>query len=103
MITDLVRNDLSRIACRGSVRVNELCGVYPYPRVLQMQSDISASLRPGTSFTDIINSTFPMGSMTGAPKVRSMEIIEQYEKTRRGLYSGSVGYITPEMISTSMS
>lgn len=97
MITDLVRNDLSRIACRGSVRVNELCGVYPFPRVLQMQSDISASLRPGASFTDIINSTFPMGSMTGAPKVRSMEIIEQYEKTRRGLYSGSVGYITPEM------
>jgi para-aminobenzoate synthetase component I len=95
MITDLVRNDLSRIATRGSVRVNELCGVYPFPRLLQMQSDISASLRPGISFTGIIKSTFPMGSMTGAPKIRSMEIIEQFEKTRRGLYSGSVGYISP--------
>jgi para-aminobenzoate synthetase component I len=97
MITDLVRNDLSRIATRGSVRVNELCGIYPYPRLLQMQSDISARLRPGISFASIINSTFPMGSMTGAPKIRSMEIIEHFEKTRRGLYSGSVGYITPRM------
>ena len=97
MITDLVRNDLSRIACRGSVRVDELCGIYPFPRVFQMQSDVSADIRPGTGFTDIIKATFPMGSMTGAPKIKAMEIIEQYEKSKRGLYSGAVGYISPEM------
>ena len=97
MITDLVRNDLSRIAARASVNVEELCGIYPYPRVHQMQSTISATLNHDTSFTDIIKASFPMGSMTGAPKIRAMEIIEQYEKSKRGLYSGAVGYITPEM------
>ena len=97
MITDLVRNDLSRIAARASVNVDELCAIYPFPRVHQMQSSISAELNYGTSFIDIIRATFPMGSMTGAPKIRAMEIIEQYEKSKRGLYSGAVGYITPEM------
>ena len=97
MITDLVRNDLSRIAARASVNVEELCAIYPYPKVHQMQSSISAKLNHDTSFTDIIRATFPMGSMTGAPKIRAMEIIEQYEKSKRGLYSGAVGYITPEM------
>ncbi len=97
MITDLVRNDLSKIACRGSVKVEDLCRIYPYPRVFQMQSDISAQLPHNISFSDIIKATFPMGSMTGAPKIRAMEIIEQYEKSSRGLYSGAVGYISPEM------
>ncbi len=96
MITDLVRNDLSVIACKGSVNVDELCTIYPFPRVFQMQSTISAMLSPSVSLSDIIKALFPMGSMTGAPKIRSMEIIEQYECSRRGLYSGSVGYITPE-------
>jgi para-aminobenzoate synthetase component I len=96
MITDLVRNDLSKIACRGSVKVKDLCRIYPYPRVFQMQSDISARLPQNISFSDIIKATFPMGSMTGAPKIRAMEIIEQYEKSSRGLYSGAVGYISPE-------
>ncbi len=96
MITDLVRNDLSVIAERGSVKVDELCRIYPFPRVFQMQSTISALLPPQTSLVDIIRALFPMGSMTGAPKIRSMEIIEQYERSRRGLYSGAVGYITPQ-------
>ncbi|TVR71015.1 MAG: anthranilate synthase component I family protein [Marinilabiliales bacterium] len=96
MITDLVRNDLSVIAERGSVKVDELCGIYPFPRVFQMQSTISALIRPKTSLVDIIRALFPMGSMTGAPKIRAMEIIEQYERSRRGLYSGAVGYITPQ-------
>jgi para-aminobenzoate synthetase component I len=97
MIADLVRNDLSRIATRASVNVDELCAVYPFPGVHQMQTTISALLPEEINFTDIIRATFPMGSMTGAPKLRSMEIIEKYEKTRRGLYSGTVGYITPGM------
>jgi para-aminobenzoate synthetase component I len=97
MITDLVRNDLSRIASNGSVKVNELCGIYSFPHVFQMQSEISAELPEGITFTDIIKAVFPMGSMTGAPKIRAMEIIEQYEKSRRGLYSGTIGYISPEM------
>ncbi len=97
MITDLVRNDLSRISARASVNVDELCAIYPYPKVHQMQSSVSARLNHGKSFTDIIKAAFPMGSMTGAPKIRAMEIIEQYEKSKRGLYSGAVGYITPEM------
>lgn len=96
MITDLVRNDLSKIATDASVRVDELCAVYPFPHVYQMQSSVSATLPSKIMFTDIIRSAFPMGSMTGAPKIRAMEIIEQYEKSRRGLFSGSVGYITPE-------
>ncbi len=97
MITDLVRNDLSKIALRSSVTVEELCEIYPFPGVYQMQSTISAKLGRETCFTDVIRASFPMGSMTGAPKVRAMEIIEQYEKSKRGLYSGAVGYITPEM------
>lgn len=94
MIVDLVRNDLSRIACRGSVNVDELCGVYTFPQVHQKISTISAKCKP-ISFQDIIKATFPMGSMTGAPKVEAMKIIEKYESTKRGIYSGSVGYITP--------
>jgi para-aminobenzoate synthetase component I len=97
MITDLVRNDFSKIASNGSVKVNELCGVYSFPRVFQMQSEISADLPADITFTDIIKAVFPMGSMTGAPKIRAMEIIEQYEKSKRGLYSGTIGYISPEM------
>jgi para-aminobenzoate synthetase component I len=97
MITDLVRNDLSKIATRSSVRVDELCKIYPFPGVFQMQSLVTAELPAGISFQEIIKATFPMGSMTGAPKVRAMEIIEQYERSCRGLYSGAVGYISPEM------
>lgn len=95
MIVDLVRNDLSRIAAKGSVRVTELCEIYPFKQVHQMISTIQATIIAGVSLVDILKATFPMGSMTGAPKVRAMELIEDLEETQRGLYSGSVGYITP--------
>lgn len=96
MIVDLVRNDLSRICEEGTVKVEELFGIYSFPQVHQMISTISGQLRPGINFMDAISATFPMGSMTGAPKRRVMELIEQYEKIRRGIFSGAVGYITPE-------
>ncbi|MFW5892370.1 MAG: anthranilate synthase component I family protein [Bacteroidota bacterium] len=95
MIVDLVRNDLSRSAEKGSVKVEELCGIYTYPHVHQMISTISCNLHPRCHFADAIKKAFPMGSMTGAPKIRAMEIIHDYEITKRGLYSGAVGYITP--------
>lgn len=96
MIVDLVRNDLSRTAKKGSVKVEELYGIYSFKQVHQMISTISSELRDDIHFVDAIQSAFPMGSMTGAPKIRAMELIEQYESTKRGLYSGAVGYITPE-------
>ncbi len=95
MVVDLVRNDLSRICKEGSVKVEELFGVYSFPQVHQMISTISGELEPGTHWVDIIKATFPMGSMTGAPKKRVMELIEQYETTKRGLFSGAIGYIKP--------
>ncbi|HEU4471962.1 MAG TPA: anthranilate synthase component I family protein [Flavisolibacter sp.] len=96
MVVDLVRNDLSRICTDGSVRVNELYGIYSYPKVHQMISTVSGQLRPGTPFSEILSATFPMGSMTGAPKHRVMELIEAYEPSARGIFSGSVGYIDPQ-------
>jgi len=95
MVVDLVRNDLSRICKEGKVKVDELYGIYSFPQVHQMISTISGELRDGVTFTEIIKSTFPMGSMTGAPKKRVMELIEQYEKTKRGIFSGALGYIDP--------
>lgn len=96
MIVDLVRNDLSKVAKRGSVKVEELCGLYSFEQVHQLISTISCEIDSDVSIIDILKSTFPMGSMTGAPKIRAMQLIEQYEKTKRGLYSGAVGYISPE-------
>ena len=95
MIVDLVRNDLSKIAKRNTVNVEELCEIYTFPQVHQMISTVSAELEVETSFNEIIHALFPMGSMTGAPKIRAMELIEQYENSKRGLYSGTVGYIKP--------
>ncbi len=95
MIVDLVRNDLSRTCKAGSVKVDELFGIYAYEQVHHMISTISGELRDEVHFVDAIRNAFPMGSMTGAPKVMSMQLIEQYEKSRRGLYSGAVGYIRP--------
>lgn len=95
MIVDLVRNDMSRIATKGSVQVKELCKVYPFAHVHQMISTVVAELQAETRVTDAIAACFPMGSMTGAPKVRAMQLIERYEETKRGLYSGAVGYIDP--------
>ncbi len=96
MIADLVRNDLSKVAKQGRVKVEELCGVHSFRQVHQMISTISAEMDERYSWVDAIKATFPMGSMTGAPKVNAMRLIERYEVTKRGLYSGSVGYVTPE-------
>jgi len=96
MIVDLVRNDLSRTAAKGTVKVEELCGIYSFPQVHQMISTVVSELREDAHFVDCIKHSFPMGSMTGAPKVRAMKLIEKYEVSKRGLFSAAVGYITPE-------
>ena len=96
MIVDLVRNDLSKTAKKGSVKVEELCKVYSFKQVHQMISTITSEVEHNTHPVDVIKDTFPMGSMTGAPKVSAMKIIENLEETKRGLYSGTVGYFTPE-------
>ncbi len=96
MVVDLVRNDLARVCKEGTVKVDELFGIYSFPQVHQMISTVSGELKSEISFTDIIKATFPMGSMTGAPKRRVMELIDQYERSGRGIFSGAVGYITPE-------
>jgi para-aminobenzoate synthetase component 1 len=95
MIVDLVRNDLSRICRAGSVKVEELFGIYSFPQVHQMISTVSGELENDLNWIDCIKSTFPMGSMTGAPKKRVMELIEQYEQTKRGIFSGAIGYVRP--------
>jgi len=96
MIADLVRNDLSKTALPETVHIEELFGIYSFRQVHQMITTISSQMRNDVSFTDVLKHAFPMGSMTGAPKVKAMELIEEYENTKRGLYSGSVGYITPD-------
>lgn len=96
MITDLVRNDLTRFAKTGSIHVDALFEIKSFKHVHQMVSTISAEITPDTPVTDVIKNAFPMGSMTGAPKVMAMELIEKYEKTKRGSYSGGLGYITPD-------
>ena len=96
MIVDLVRNDLSKIAEKGTVKVSELCQVYSFKQVHHMISTIEAKALPRLSAVDIITATFPMGSMTGAPKISAMGIIEALEETKRGVYSGAVGYFSPE-------
>lgn len=95
MIVDLVRNDLSHTATKGSVIVEELCGIYSFEQVHQMISTIVSNVEDSTSPIEILKSTFPMGSMTGAPKISAMKIIEELEATKRGLYSGAVGYFAP--------
>lgn len=96
MIVDLVRNDLSRTAQKGSVEVRELCAIYSFLQVHQMISTVTSKLDTQYSPVDALKTTFPMGSMTGAPKISAMHIIEALEETKRGLYSGAVGYFTPE-------
>ena len=95
MIVDLVRNDLSRIATKGSVQVDELMQIHSFETVHQMISTVSCEVDEQVSFTDILRATFPMGSMTGAPKISAMQLIEKYEDFKRGIYSGSIGYIAP--------
>jgi para-aminobenzoate synthetase component 1 len=96
MVVDLVRNDLSKICIPGSVRVRELFGIYGFPQVYQMTSTIQGELSPENGFIEAIKATFPMGSMTGAPKKRVVQLIDRYERNSRGLFSGALGYVTPE-------
>tara|TARA_B110000881_G_C18599807_1_gene534263 strand:+ start:2945 stop:4048 length:1104 start_codon:yes stop_codon:yes gene_type:complete len=95
MIVDLVRNDLSKIATKGSVKVEELREVYTFKNIHQMISTISCEVSENESISNILKATFPMGSMTGAPKIKVMELMEEYEVSKRGLYSGSFGIIHP--------
>ena len=95
MIVDLVRNDLSNTAVKGSVVVEELCAIYSFEQVHQMISTVVSNVENTTSPVKILRTTFPMGSMTGAPKISSAKIIEELEETKRGLYSGALGYFTP--------
>lgn len=96
MIVDLVRNDLSKTAKKGSVQVEKLCEPYSFKQVHQLISTVTSIIQADKTPVDAIQSTFPMGSMTGAPKVSAMQIIEATESTKRGLYSGAIGYFTPE-------
>ena len=96
MIVDLVRNDLSITASKASVKVEELCGIYTFKKVHQMISTISSKVDAKTNFSQILKSVFPMGSMTGVPKLRAMELIEQLEEFKIGVFSGAIGYITPK-------
>ena len=93
MIVDLLRNDLSRVAQTGSVKVPALFSVEPYASVWQMTSTVEAALRPGTSFAAILRALFPCGSITGAPKHRTMQLIDELESTPRGLYTGAIGWL----------
>ena len=96
IIVDLVRNDLSKTAIEGSVKVEELCEIYTYKQVHQMVSTVISQVDKSVHPVEILKTTFPMGSMTGAPKISAMKIIENLEETKRGLYSGAVGYFSPE-------
>ena len=95
MIVDLVRNDLSKTASKGSVQVEELCKIYTFPTVHQMISTVSSTVKEGVHPVEVVKSMFPMGSMTGVPKISTLKIIEELEETKRGLYSGAFGYFTP--------
>jgi para-aminobenzoate synthetase component 1 len=94
MIVDLMRNDLSRISEVGMVKVEELFGIYSFKNISQMISTLSSTVRESVVFEEIIEKTFPMGSMTGAPKIRCMELIDRYENFKRGWFSGALGYIS---------
>ena len=96
MIVDLVRHDLSKTAQKNTVKVDELLGIYSFLQVHHLISTISSTVKPDTPLIDIIKTTFPMGSMTGAPKIKAMQLIEKYEVSKRGIYSGALGYITQD-------
>ncbi|MFJ7756038.1 aminodeoxychorismate synthase component I [Peribacillus muralis] len=96
MIVDLLRNDLGMIAVQGSVQVPQLKEIEKYPTVWQMTSTITADTKPDTTIIDIFKALFPCGSITGAPKIKTMEIISEIENSPRGVYCGAIGYITPE-------
>jgi len=94
MIVDLERNDLGRVCRFGTVEVSELAILEVYPTVFHLTSTVEGRLRKGKKGIDLLKATFPGGSITGAPKVRSMEIIDELEPTRRSVYTGSIGYLS---------
>nr|WP_221452758.1 anthranilate synthase component I family protein [Mucilaginibacter sp. FT3.2] len=96
MIVDLVRNDLTRSAKQGTVKTEELFGIHSFRHVHQMISTVVCELREDITTVEAIKNTFPMGSMTGAPKISAMQLMEQYERSKRGVYSGAVGYFGPD-------
>lgn len=96
MIVDLVRNDLTKSAKAGTVKVEELLGLYSFKQVHQLISTVVCEPREDLSNPEIIANTFPMGSMTGAPKISAMQLAEKYERSKRGVYSGAVGYFSPD-------
>ncbi|MFD0748764.1 anthranilate synthase component I family protein [Mucilaginibacter calamicampi] len=96
MIVDLVRNDLTKSAKPGTVKTEELFGIYSFKQVHQMMSTVVCELREDVSAVEAVRNTFPMGSMTGAPKISAMQLMEQYERSKRGLYSGAIGYFSPD-------
>src|SRR5690606_10698065 len=96
MIVDLVRNDLTRAAKPGTVKVEELFGIYSFKQVHQMISTVVCEIKDDFTEVDVLKKTFPMGSMTGAPKIKAMQLIEEHERTKRGIYSGAIGYISPD-------
>jgi para-aminobenzoate synthetase component 1 len=95
MIVDLMRNDLAKVCETGTIEVQELFGAYPYANLNHLVSTIKGQLKKGMRYRDILQALFPMGSMTGAPKIEVMKAIGEYEKGQRGLYSGTIGYILP--------
>jgi para-aminobenzoate synthetase component 1 len=95
MIVDLSRNDLGRVAAYGTVEVTELCALESHPGVHHLVSGVAARLRPAVAVADIVRATFPPGSVTGAPKIRALEIIEELEPVRRGPYCGAIGCFAP--------
>ncbi len=96
MIVDLVRNDLTKSAVAGTVHTDELFGIYSFEQVHHMISTVVCELGEDVSAVEAIKNTFPMGSMTGAPKISAMQLMEQYERSKRGIYSGAVGYFSPD-------
>lgn len=96
MIVDLVRNDLTKSAKKGTVKVEELFGVYSFKQVHHLISTVVCQKQEGLTSLEVIKNTYPMGSMTGAPKIKAMELMEQFERTKRGMYAGAVGYFSPD-------
>jgi para-aminobenzoate synthetase component 1 len=96
MIVDLVRNDLTRSAKHGTVKTKELFGIYSFKHLHQMISTVICEIAEGLSAVQAIKNSFPMGSMTGAPKINAMLLMEQYERSKRGIYSGAIGYFSPD-------
>lgn len=95
MIVDLVRNDLTRSAKEGTVKTEELFGIYSFNQLHQMISTVVCEIQGSINVVEAIKNTFPMGSMTGAPKISAMRLMEQYERSKRGIYSGAMGYFSP--------